>query len=82
VRCPTDGGNARPVEGCGVPVAGLVVVHAGYSAAFLTLAAVAAAGLAVYALAMPETRMHGDANVAPSQAAPAIVVAPAKIGAE
>jgi len=36
-------------------LAGLVVVHAGYSAAFLTLAAVAAAGLGLYAFAMPET---------------------------
>ena len=37
-------------------VAGLIVVAAGYSAAFLALAGVAAAGLALYAFAMPETR--------------------------
>jgi MFS family permease len=37
-------------------LAGLVVVHAGYSAAFLTLAAVAAVGLVVFMVAMPETR--------------------------
>jgi predicted MFS family arabinose efflux permease len=36
-------------------LAGLVVVHAGYSAAFLTLAAVAVVGLVVYFFAMPET---------------------------
>jgi MFS family permease len=36
-------------------LAGLIVVNAGYSAAFLTLAAIAAAGLALFWLAMPET---------------------------
>jgi MFS family permease len=36
-------------------VAGLVVVRAGYSAAFLTLAAIAAVGLALFWSAMPET---------------------------
>ena len=36
-------------------VAGLVVVAAGYSVAFLTLAAIAGAGLLVFWLAMPET---------------------------
>jgi MFS family permease len=36
-------------------LAGLVVVHAGYGAAFLTLAAVATMGLALYVFAMPET---------------------------
>jgi MFS family permease len=36
-------------------LAGLVVVAAGYSVAFLTLAAIAAAGLILFALAMPET---------------------------
>ncbi|MDQ8698366.1 MFS transporter [Hyphomicrobium sp. LHD-15] len=36
--------------------AGLIVVNAGYDAAFLALAFVAALGLAVYAVAMPETR--------------------------
>lgn len=37
-------------------VAGLIVVNAGYSAAFLTLAAVAAAGFLLYQFAMPETQ--------------------------
>jgi hypothetical protein len=36
-------------------LAGFIVVKAGYSAAFLTLAAIAAAGLALFWLAMPET---------------------------
>jgi MFS family permease len=36
-------------------LAGLVVVKAGYSAAFLTLAAIAGLGLALFWLAMPET---------------------------
>lgn len=42
--------------------AGAIVTHAGYSAAFLALAAVAGAGLALYALQMPETR---DWNASP-----------------
>jgi MFS family permease len=37
-------------------LAGLIVVKAGYSAAFLTLGAIAAIGAAVCALALPETR--------------------------
>jgi predicted MFS family arabinose efflux permease len=36
-------------------LAGLIVVKAGYSAAFLTLAAIAGLGLALFWLAMPET---------------------------
>jgi MFS family permease len=40
-------------------LAGLVVVSAGYGAAFLTLGAVAAVGLALFALAMPETAPRG-----------------------
>jgi MFS family permease len=36
-------------------LAGLIVVKAGYSAAFLTLAVIAGAGLALFWLAMPET---------------------------
>jgi MFS family permease len=36
-------------------LAGVIVVKAGYSAAFLTLAAIAFAGLALFSLAMPET---------------------------
>ena len=38
-------------------LAGFVVVSMGYSAAFLTLAAIAAAGLALFWFAMPETYM-------------------------
>lgn len=37
-------------------LAGVIIVSAGYSAAFLTLAAIAGAGLALYVVAMPETR--------------------------
>ncbi|WP_416221107.1 MFS transporter [Rhodopseudomonas palustris] len=37
-------------------VAGLIVVTAGYSAAFLTLAAIAALGLVLFVVLMPETR--------------------------
>ncbi len=36
--------------------AGLIVVMAGYSAAFLALAAIAGIGLAIYAAFMPETK--------------------------
>jgi predicted MFS family arabinose efflux permease len=42
----------------------------GYSAAFLTLAAIAAAGLALFWLAMPETRDIGERAAAPAQPAP------------
>jgi MFS family permease len=37
-------------------LAGFVVVHGGYSAAFLTLAGVAAVGFALYLFVMPETK--------------------------
>ncbi|AWB22868.1 MFS transporter [Methylobacterium currus] len=37
-------------------LAGLIIVSAGYSAAFLTLAGIAGLGFALYLLAMPETR--------------------------
>jgi MFS family permease len=36
-------------------IAGLLVTHAGYSAAFLTLAAISAGGLVMFVIAMPET---------------------------
>lgn len=49
--------------------AGVIVVHAGYSAAFLALAAIAAAGFVMYLLAMPETlrarRPDADGPAAP-----------------
>lgn len=54
-------GAAATAQGLGAAfsatLAGTLIVAAGYSAAFLTLAAVAAAGFAVYLLFMPET--HG-----------------------
>jgi len=37
-------------------LAGAIIVGVGYGASFLTLAGIAAAGLALYALAMPETK--------------------------
>jgi MFS family permease len=40
-------------------LAGLLVVHAGYSAAFITLGGVAAVGAVVFLFAMPETRQRG-----------------------
>jgi hypothetical protein len=44
----------------------LIVVNAGYGAAFVTLGAIAAAGFAVYLWAMPETKPGGkQASVAP-----------------
>lgn len=38
-------------------IAGVIVVEAGYSAAFLVLAAIAAAGFVLFWIAMPETRL-------------------------
>jgi len=46
-------------------LAGLVVVEAGYSAAFLTLGAVAAVGAVVCWFALPETRARSAANAYP-----------------
>jgi MFS family permease len=43
-------------------VAGFVIVSSGYSAAFLTLAGIAGAGLLLFWLAMPETRDAGAAE--------------------
>jgi MFS family permease len=37
-------------------LAGAIIVGVGYGASFLTLAGIATAGLALYALAMPETK--------------------------
>lgn len=42
--------------------AGFVVVEAGYSTAFLSLAAIAGVGLAIYQFAMPETKEKGAAE--------------------
>ncbi len=49
-------------------LAGLVAARAGYDAAFLTLAAIATAGAALFWLAMPETRP------VPEPAAPAVAL--------
>jgi len=45
--------------------AGLIVVAAGYSAAFIALAGVAGAGLLLFLILMPETRPHAAAGDAP-----------------
>ncbi|MEG3169890.1 MFS transporter [Sphingomonas sp. LB3N6] len=42
-------------------LAGAIIVWAGYTASFLTLATIAALGLGLYALAMPETKDKGTA---------------------
>ncbi len=48
---------------CSNALAGFLVVQAGYGAAFLTLAGVAAAGLLLFWLAMPETRSDREAGL-------------------
>lgn len=45
-------------------VAGVIIVVAGYSAAFLTLAGVAAVGLILFIMLMPETRPNGACHPA------------------
>ncbi|RYE31914.1 MAG: MFS transporter [Hyphomicrobiales bacterium] len=53
-------GAVATFQGVGASIsaslAGVIIVTAGYSAAFLTLAAIAACGLVLYLAAMPETR--------------------------
>ena len=53
-------GAVITAQGIGAAVstslAGLVVVHMGFSAAFLVLASIAASGFLLYLLGMPETR--------------------------
>lgn len=53
-------GAVATFQGIGVSIsaslAGVIIVIAGYSAAFLTLAGIAASGLALYVIVMPETR--------------------------
>jgi MFS family permease len=49
-------------------VAGWIVVAAGYDAAFISLGIVAAAGLALYATAMPETGPNAPRNGGLTQA--------------
>ena len=53
--------------------AGIIVVYAEYSSAFLFLAAVASVGLAVFWLAMPETLDSADRQKTKSKAIPAVV---------
>ena len=64
-------GAVATVQGLGASLsngmAGLIVVHAGYSAAFLTLAAIAAVALLLLAASMSETRPSASA-VGPSTA--------------
>ena len=53
-------GAVATVQGVGASIsaslAGVIIVTAGYSAAFITLAAIAACGLVLYLVVMPETR--------------------------
>jgi len=57
--------RAKAAHGTATTLAGLVVVEAGYSAAFLTLGAVAAVGAVVCWFALPETRARSAANAYP-----------------
>lgn len=68
-------GAVATVQGVGASMsaslAGVIIVQASYSAAFLTLAAIAAAGLVLYLVAMPETRDYQpptDQDAVPAQA--------------
>ena len=66
-------GAVRTAKGIGASlsttIAGLTVVFAGYSAAFLSLAGIAAVGAALFWLGMPETReLSGPAAVPVSDA--------------
>ncbi|MEA2946599.1 MAG: hypothetical protein QOI40_1929 [Alphaproteobacteria bacterium] len=61
-------------------LAGVVVVHAGYSAAFLTLAACAAAGLLLFWLAMPETGLVDGTSGKPDATTESERTKPAAIG--
>lgn len=69
-------GAVQAAQGVGAAlsntIAGLIVVAAGYSAAFLTLAAIAASGLLLFWVAMPETR-----NIEQTAAAPQPMLEPA-----
>ena len=69
-------GAVQAAQGIGASlsntIAGLIVVAAGYSAAFLALAAIAASGLVLFWIAMPETR-----NIDQTAALPQPVLEPA-----
>lgn len=65
-------GAVATIQGLGAAIsaslAGVIIVQASYSAAFITLAIIAACGLALYIFAMPETRDYQppvDKSVAP-----------------
>lgn len=58
-------------------LAGVIIVSAGYSAAFLTLSGIAAAGFALYFFAMPETRGFEPPRPASSGSNDTSVIAPA-----
>ncbi len=64
-------GAVQAAQGVGAALsttlAGLIVVAFGYSAAFLTLAAIAAIGLVLFWLAMPETKDIDDKVKAPTR---------------
>lgn len=62
-------------------VAGLIVVQAGYSAAFLCLAGVAAIALAIFLVMMPETAPHSGA-AAPAGSLELHIQAAQHVGAE
>ncbi len=71
-------GAVATVQGLGAALsatlAGVIIVSSGYSAAFLTLAAIACAGLVLYVVLMPETKDYKppiDAAAAGARAAPA-----------
>ena len=66
-------GAVATAQGVGASVsatlAGLIIVSAGYTAAFLTLAAVAAFGFGLYLVAMPETVRRGTGGARSSSGA-------------
>jgi MFS family permease len=64
-------------------LAGLIVVYAGYNAAFLTLSGVAAAGFALFFFAMPETQEERSAKaLGTDRCGAAVVLAPREVAAE
>jgi MFS family permease len=74
--------TAQGIGALSTTLAGLVVVNAGYSAAFLALGAVAAVGFILYLFAMPETRDHISVQHTTPGEGTAMAVAPVKIAAQ
>ena len=72
-------GALGTVQGIGAAlsttIGGFVVVQAGYSAAFLTLGAIAALSFVIFLVAMPEMRVREDAapNADPDRRARAAI---------